>query len=329
MKKNLVVPLNEDADVRYASELASLTASDMGFDNTSCAELALAVSEIAQNVIRYAVEGKASFSMPNGRKVLTVSIADDGPGIENLEKAKQNGFSTGKGSLGIGLDVAKRSVDEFDIKTDSKNGTQITLKKFLPIPDDQIEYGIVSIADDNYAINGDDYLIKEYDGDKVLLAVIDGTGEGYPAHAAALLVKEYLQGNYRLSLEELAINCHEILKGSDLDRGAAVALAKIEEGYLHYLGIGDTHTYLLGEEIKFLVNHEGTVGQFQLPSLKAKRVEIEEGSYVVLCTDGVKSNLWFDEDETMGAQKLANTIFSEFHKSYGDVTVLVAKYFGV
>ncbi|MEO9804745.1 MAG: ATP-binding protein [Reichenbachiella sp.] len=324
MNKTEIISLLGESDVRLATELTSLKATEMGFEVTSIAEMALAVSEISQNVIRYAGVGKAIFERQKGG--LTVTIKDEGPGIENLEKASQRGYSSLKNSLGVGLGVARRSVDEFKIKTDKESGTEVTLRKFLPIPEDQIEYGVVSFADENYAVNGDDYLIKEYDGDKVLLAVIDGTGEGYPAHTVALIIKEYLFDNYRLSLEELANNCHRILKKSDIERGATVALAKIESGCLRYLGIGDTHAYLLGEEMNQLHNHEGTIGQYHLPTLKTREKELGDNTYLILCTDGIKTSLWMDEDQFVSAQQLANSIFREFHKEYGDVTVLVAKH---
>ncbi len=322
----MTIPLLIDADVRHAAEYASREATACGFGTSASAELALAVSEISQNVIRYGMQGEAHFFSPNGNGVFKVVIKDEGPGIQNLNTAMMKGFSTAKGSLGIGLDVARRSVDEFKINTQREEGTEVVLKKFLPIPEDVIEYGVVSLADENYAINGDEYLVKEYDGDKVLLAVIDGVGEGYRAHAAALAVKEYLATHYRLSLQELVLNCHELLRKSDLERGAAVAIARVQSSEVHYIGIGDTHCYLAGESVSYITNLEGTVGERQLPTLRMQTFDLEPESYLIMCTDGIKSDLWFDEDLDISAQQVANMVFNEFHKAYGDVTVLVSKF---
>ncbi len=327
MEKFHTISLLAANDIRLASEWASSKAIEMGFEVAKSSELARAVSEIARNVISYVGEGKAIFSFPNSERALTVTIKDYGSGIENLKLAISNGYSSEKVSLGIGLDVAERSVDEFEIKTDREKGTEVILRKFLPIPDYEIAYGVVSMVDERYAINGDAFLIREYDGNKVLMAVIDGSGGGYPAHAAAILVKEYLLRHYRLPLEELVENCHKILKQSKIDRGATIALARIASGYLSYLGVGDTHAYVLGEEMSYLHNHEGTVGQFYLPSLETKKIELTEDTYFILCTDGIKSSLWLDEDQSIGAQSMANLVFNEFRREYGDVTVLVAKHF--
>lgn len=328
MKKYLALALEQEADVSQAVQQARELAIEMGFTAIDCAEICLAVSEIAQNVIRYAGEGQVVFYHTKDERSLIAIISDNGPGIENVDVAMENGFSTLKGSLGIGLEVARRSADEFEIVTDPENGTEVTIKKFLPIPENEITYGVVSLADERYATNGGDYLVKEYDGNKVLMAVIDGTGGGYAAHVASVLVKEYLEANYRLSLTEIAEACHRLLTKADLKRGATIALAKIENGHFYYLGLGDTHAYLAGNDTNYLHNFEGTLGFYQLPSLKTYVQPLEPDTYIVLCTNGIKPNVALENHSLIGAQPLANEIFRQHHRDYGDVTVLVAKYTG-
>ena len=51
---------------------------------------------------------------------------DDGPGIENVEQALQDGFTSGSG-LGLGLPGARRLVHEFHIETAPGRGTKVTL----------------------------------------------------------------------------------------------------------------------------------------------------------------------------------------------------------
>lgn len=326
MGTGTTIALEEESDVRLCTEAASKLAINLGLGASAAAEISLAVSEVAQNAIRYAGHGKVNLSSTNYGRVLNITVKDDGPGIPDLDKAMAKGFSSNKTSLGIGLDVASRSVDEFEIQSDADIGTQVTMRKFLPIPEETLHYGVVSMADERYAINGDTYLIKEYDGDKALMAVIDGTGEGYPAHAAALVLKEFLQSNYRLPLDELVKRAHQVLHSTGMERGATLALARVTPGQLEYLGIGDSHGYWLSDEMRSLYHHEGTVGMFQLPTLRVRTVPIEEDTYFILCTDGIRSNLGLDGHQTAGPQQVANTIFREFAREYGDVTVLVAKY---
>ena len=52
----------------------------------------------------------------NGRQGIEVVASDDGPGIEDIERALQDGYTTG-GGLGLGLPGARRLVDEFEIES--------------------------------------------------------------------------------------------------------------------------------------------------------------------------------------------------------------------
>ena len=54
---------------------------------------------------------------------------DEGPGIEDLDRALQDGYTSG-GGLGLGLPGARRLVDEFDIETGPGEGTTVTLVKW-------------------------------------------------------------------------------------------------------------------------------------------------------------------------------------------------------
>jgi serine/threonine-protein kinase RsbT len=63
---------------------------------------------------------------PGGRQGIKVIAQDQGPGIENLELALQDGFTSG-GGLGLGLPGARRLVHEFHIETAPGRGTKVTL----------------------------------------------------------------------------------------------------------------------------------------------------------------------------------------------------------
>jgi serine/threonine-protein kinase RsbT len=55
-----------------------------------------------------------------------VIARDEGPGIENLELALQDGYTSGTG-LGLGLPGARRLVHHFEIETAPGQGTKVTL----------------------------------------------------------------------------------------------------------------------------------------------------------------------------------------------------------
>jgi serine/threonine-protein kinase RsbT len=60
---------------------------------------------------------------------LELEFIDRGPGIADVSRALQGGFSTSK-SLGLGLSGTKRLVDEFSIETEPGVGTKVVIHKW-------------------------------------------------------------------------------------------------------------------------------------------------------------------------------------------------------
>jgi serine/threonine-protein kinase RsbT len=123
------VAIDSDADVVTARQRAREMGTALGFSSTDQTLLATAISEVARNITAYAVRGEVLLSViedPGGRRGIRVIARDEGPGIENLELALQDGYTSGTG-LGLGLPGARRLVHEFDIETTPGLGTTVTL----------------------------------------------------------------------------------------------------------------------------------------------------------------------------------------------------------
>ena len=65
-------------------------------------------------------------------------MADKGPGIKDIEKAMQAGFSTAPDNIralgfgaGMGLPNMKKYSDEMDIQTEIGVGTTVTMKVYI------------------------------------------------------------------------------------------------------------------------------------------------------------------------------------------------------
>ena len=124
-----VIPIESDADVVTARQRARRMAGELELTSTDQTLLATAISEVARNITTYAVRGEVQLSIVRddaGRKGIQVIARDDGPGIENLELALQDGYTSG-GGLGLGLPGARRLVDDFHIETAPGQGTKVTL----------------------------------------------------------------------------------------------------------------------------------------------------------------------------------------------------------
>jgi serine/threonine-protein kinase RsbT len=125
------IAIESDADVVTARQRARALAVGLDMPTTDQTLLATAISEIARNITAYAVRGEVLLDVvqDGGRRGVRVVASDDGPGIEDLEKALQDGYTTG-GGLGLGLPGARRLVDDFEIETAPGEGTRVTLVKW-------------------------------------------------------------------------------------------------------------------------------------------------------------------------------------------------------
>lgn len=103
------------SDASEAVRTAKETALTIGFDQKASEEIAIAVSELATNLVKHAKGGTLTLTaLTNGRKGIQIVSHDRGPGIADVEKAIVDGFST-TGSLGSGLGAVNRLMHEFDI----------------------------------------------------------------------------------------------------------------------------------------------------------------------------------------------------------------------
>ncbi len=126
------IPIESDADVVTARQRARALAVHLDMPTTDQTLLATAISEVARNITAYAKRGEVRLDVlrgNDGRRGIRVVAHDEGPGIEDVEAALQDGFSTGSG-LGLGLPGARRLVDEFSIVSAPGEGTTVTLVKW-------------------------------------------------------------------------------------------------------------------------------------------------------------------------------------------------------
>ncbi len=127
----VVVPVEQDADVVAARQSGRDVALRAGFGATEATLLATAISEMARNVVKFAVRGEVRiFPVSSGRdQGVTVVVRDVGPGIADLDRAMQDGYSTYHG-LGLGLPGTRRLMDRFEVVTETGKGTTVTMTKW-------------------------------------------------------------------------------------------------------------------------------------------------------------------------------------------------------
>jgi serine/threonine-protein kinase RsbT len=132
MSVELRVPIDHETDIVTARQKGRELAVATGFSSTDQTIIALAISEIARNIVSYARRGEIALSrLDDGmRRGILIVARDEGPGIPDIELAMRDGYSTGK-SLGMGLPGAKRIMDEFELVSAPGMGTTVTMKRWL------------------------------------------------------------------------------------------------------------------------------------------------------------------------------------------------------
>jgi RNA polymerase sigma factor (sigma-70 family) len=125
------IAVSTDPDIVVARQAARHVAAGAGFPSTELTVVATAVSEIARNIVRFAGVGQVIVEQIEDSHRLGVRIVarDAGPGIVDLERAMQDGYSTYRG-LGLGLPGARRLMDEFEVVTRPGRGTTVTMTKW-------------------------------------------------------------------------------------------------------------------------------------------------------------------------------------------------------
>src|SRR6266404_2720882 len=125
------VPIMSALDIVAARQKGRSLASELGFEGAQVTLIAAAISEVARNIVEYAKNGEIVLQPQNNgaRPGLCVVARDQGPGIPDIPRAMQYGYSTRRG-LGVGLPGAKLLMDEFDIVSEF----QSLLKNFAGRP---------------------------------------------------------------------------------------------------------------------------------------------------------------------------------------------------
>lgn len=124
--------IHDEYDVVRIRQIVRSHAKERGVGLIDQTRLTTATSEILRNMLIYAGGGDVTIESVRvgGREGLLVKCSDEGPGINDLDMAMTDGYSTGN-SLGAGLPGSRRLVDGFDIETEQGRGTTVQLLKYL------------------------------------------------------------------------------------------------------------------------------------------------------------------------------------------------------
>ncbi|MEW6261804.1 MAG: ATP-binding protein [Thermodesulfobacteriota bacterium] len=330
----VTVLIASDLDVFTARRAGRQMAEEVGFNSSDCALLEIVVSELATNIVKYAVKGTISLeNIPGGVEIIS---EDCGRGIENIEQALNPGKSSR--GLGLGLNGVKRMMDHLEIVSAKEKGTRIIARKWradIPYPvrpkqeygvptGGLMKYGVISIPALGSELNGDAYVIKEFQN-KALIAVLDGLGHGHNAYMVVQQAVDYIQRNYSDDIAAIIEGCHEVLRRT---RGMVMRLTRIdfEEEKLTTAGVGNVDIKVDGKNQVRAVATRGIVGH-NLGRLLIQDFPYSKGDTIFIYSDGVSGR--FDpkifELRGMEPPEIAGVVFRRFGKDLDDATIVVAR----
>ena len=105
----------------------------LGIQYDTIKRVAIASYESEMNIVAYATKGKLLVDIEPGE--INITAADIGPGIPDIEKALQEGYSTATPFIremgfgaGLGLSNMKKAADEMVIESVVGEGTTVKMK---------------------------------------------------------------------------------------------------------------------------------------------------------------------------------------------------------
>jgi anti-sigma regulatory factor (Ser/Thr protein kinase) len=109
---------------------------EIGIDPSIIIRASIASYEAEMNVVMYAQRGLLTLNITPEK--LHFRLEDDGPGIENIALAMEEGFSTATDKMremgfgaGMGLPNIRKNADKFEIFSESGKGTSLDITIFL------------------------------------------------------------------------------------------------------------------------------------------------------------------------------------------------------
>ena len=125
------LPIQASEDVGRVRQLVRARAVELGFTLIDQTKIVTAASELARNTLVHGGGGavRVEIVQNGGKRGLHLVFEDRGPGIPDIARALQDGYTTG-GGLGLGLGGAKRLVNEFEIESRVGEGTRVCVTKW-------------------------------------------------------------------------------------------------------------------------------------------------------------------------------------------------------
>ncbi|HEY6135614.1 MAG TPA: SpoIIE family protein phosphatase [Rubrivivax sp.] len=285
--------VQEVSQIGAARRHAAMLTQQLGFDEVAAGRVAIIVTELGNNLVRHARDGRLllNAAREEGRPFVEIVSLDRGPGMADTERCLKDGYSTG-GTSGSGLGGVRRLSCDFDIFSKPDVGTVVLSRVMAGSPPaartthaTALELAGICVAAPGESVSGDSWASCERD-QRGGLIVADGLGHGPEAAIAADGAIGVFLRHPGLAPAELLGKAHESLRGT---RGAAVAVVAFDaiDNRLTICGAGNIVGRLIsGTEDRSLMTQHGTVG-LQVHRWQPMHYDWREHAVLVVHSDGI------------------------------------------
>jgi len=331
MHRHLMIPITDTSQIGEARRAATRLAEDLQFNATDAGRVSIIATELATNLVRHATTGGSILMLAQesaGEKHLEITAIDSGPGMADVQRCLQDGFSTA-GTPGNGLGAVRRLADQMDLLS-SPTGTAIWCRIAAQAPaqkhtERSFAFGAVCVPAPMEILCGDAWRIERAPG-RASILVADGLGHGPSAFEAAEAVAGIFDKNPFDSPRSLIEAAHSAISGT---RGAAVAIANIDlqAGKLIYAGVGNISGSLLtAGASRGLFSHNGIVGH-QVRKVQEFEYPFDAQSMLIMHSDGLQTRWSLEKYPGLARRHpavIAGVLYRDFKRGKDDATVIVA-----
>jgi anti-sigma regulatory factor (Ser/Thr protein kinase) len=331
VRDTTTVPVEDASQVATARRVASELARALHFDEPTTGRVALAVTEAATNLLKHAGRGEILLgtARAGGHAVVEILALDRGPGMVNVERCFEDGYSTA-GSAGTGLGALRRLADSFDVYS-RPGGTALLVRVGPPRVARPPAPVATAVAGLSVPVTGEDQCGDAWDQEPqaggLAVLVVDGLGHGGGAAEAARECVRAFRRHAGAPPATRVAALHQALRAT---RGAAVAVAEIDVGLrvVRFAGLGNIFASVYGEPaVRHLVSHHGTAGH-TAHRIAEYTYPWPPGGVLIMHSDGVASLRDFGPYPGLMQRDpglIAGVLYRDFSRRRDDATVVVAR----
>ena len=333
----LIIPVSDSSHVGEVRRRTKELADAADLNESKREQAAIVATELATNLIRHATDGQIVLGAvgENSNGWVEVCSIDRGPGIADIGRCLEDGYSTA-GGPGNGLGAVRRLAAAWDVyslpQTESAAAGTVVFARIEDKPQagkgERFRWGAISRPAPHETLCGDSWRIAQRDGELTVM-LVDGLGHGPEAARAADEASDVFDRDPFAPLTSYVQNAAIRMQRT---RGGAVAVARVDAGtrQVKFVGVGNIAGHLRDyreEAGRGLVSHNGVVGG---PMRKIQEFEYacpDEG-LLVMHSDGLQSRWNFQAYPgllTRHPAVIAAILYRDFTRGRDDVTVAVVR----